>query len=160
MRSCVKVVEPCVKCFSWFRLVFCGLHRLKPLCLVCSSLSTHQVVKFIHFLQAYRANVICPNKHQSDPEKFHNNHLLDSETYIGGHVECLETGVFRSDLPTSFKLDKSGYGVSFLASIFSSSVCGLVIFFFFLMVLGNFLIYKESVIILFPGHRVLEYTSS
>lgn len=125
------------------------------------SLSTHQVVKFIHFLQAYRANVICPNKHQSDPEKFHNNHLLDSETYIGGHVECLETGVFRSDLPTSFKLDKSGYGVSFLASIFSSSVCGLVIFFFFLMVLGNFLIYKESVfIILFPGHRVLEYTSS
>lgn len=60
-------------------------------------------------VQAYKANVICPNKHQSDPEKFYNNQLLESETYIGGHVECLESGVFRSDLPTSFKLDPSGY---------------------------------------------------
>ncbi|KAL9143406.1 hypothetical protein ABFS82_14G234200 [Erythranthe guttata] len=56
-------------------------------------------------VEAYKANVICPNKHQSDPEKFYKSKLLESETYIGGHVECLETGVFRSDLPTSFKLD-------------------------------------------------------
>ncbi|KAJ6368932.1 hypothetical protein OIU78_001326 [Salix suchowensis] len=60
-------------------------------------------------VQAYMANVICPNKHQSDQEKFHKSHLLESETYIGGHVECLESGVFRSDLPTSFKLDPSAY---------------------------------------------------
>ncbi|XP_024985920.1 DNA polymerase epsilon catalytic subunit A-like isoform X2 [Cynara cardunculus var. scolymus] len=60
-------------------------------------------------VQAYTANVICPNKHQSETEKFHKGHLLESETYIGGHVECLETGVFRSDLPTSFKLDPSAY---------------------------------------------------
>ncbi|KAH7542023.1 hypothetical protein FEM48_Zijuj02G0029500 [Ziziphus jujuba var. spinosa] len=60
-------------------------------------------------VQAYKANVICPNKHQSEPEKFYGNHLLESETYIGGHVECLECGVFRSDLPASFKLDPSGY---------------------------------------------------
>ncbi|TYH16062.1 hypothetical protein ES288_A05G088900v1 [Gossypium darwinii] len=60
-------------------------------------------------VQAYKANVICPNKHQSDAEKFYKNHLLESETYIGGHVECLESGVFRSDLPTSFKLNPSGY---------------------------------------------------
>ncbi|KAK8480739.1 hypothetical protein V6N11_073191, partial [Hibiscus sabdariffa] len=60
-------------------------------------------------VQAYKANVICPNKHQSDTEKFYKNHLLESETYIGGHVECLESGVFRSDIPTSFKLDPSGY---------------------------------------------------
>ncbi|EOA39472.1 hypothetical protein CARUB_v10008067mg [Capsella rubella] len=60
-------------------------------------------------VQAYKANVICPNKNQADPEKFYQNHLLESETYIGGHVECLESGVFRSDIPTSFKLDSSGY---------------------------------------------------
>lgn len=59
------------------------------------------------------ANVICPNKHQSDPEKFYNNQLIESETYIGGHVECLESGVFRSDLPTSFKLNPSAYEVSY-----------------------------------------------
>ena len=65
------------------------------------------------YMQAYTANIVCPNKHQSETEKFHKGHLLESETYIGGHVECLETGVFRSDLPTSFKLDPSAYNVSY-----------------------------------------------
>lgn len=65
----------------------------------------------MHLLQAYKANVICPNKHQSDPEKFYNNRLLESETYIGGHVECLESGVFRSDIPSSFTLEPSAYQV-------------------------------------------------
>ncbi|XP_026665327.2 DNA polymerase epsilon catalytic subunit A isoform X2 [Phoenix dactylifera] len=60
-------------------------------------------------VQAYKANIICPNKHQDDPEKFYNNRLLESETYIGGHVECLESGVFRSDLPAKFQLDPSAY---------------------------------------------------
>ncbi|XP_062219147.1 DNA polymerase epsilon catalytic subunit A-like [Phragmites australis] len=60
-------------------------------------------------VQAFKAHIICPNKHQADLEKFYNNRLLESETYIGGHVECLETGVFRSDLPTKFQLEPSAY---------------------------------------------------
>ncbi|KAL2325730.1 hypothetical protein Fmac_024788 [Flemingia macrophylla] len=60
-------------------------------------------------VQAFKANVICPNKHQSNPEKFYNNRLLESETYIGGHVECLESGVFRSDIPSNFALEPSAY---------------------------------------------------
>lgn len=38
-------------------------------------------------------------------------HLLESETYIGGKVEARESGVFRSDLPTKFKLKSSAYQV-------------------------------------------------
>ena len=34
-------------------------------------------------------------------------HLLESETYVGGHVEALEAGVFRSDIDTHFKVDPS-----------------------------------------------------
>ena len=64
-------------------------------------------------VQAFKANAICPNKHQGDLEKFYNNRLLESETYIGGHVECLETGVFRSDLPTKFQLEPSAYEVTY-----------------------------------------------
>ena len=30
--------------------------------------------------------------------------LLDSETYVGGHVEALESGVFRSDIPCRFRM--------------------------------------------------------
>jgi DNA polymerase epsilon subunit 1 len=60
-------------------------------------------------VEAYKGNIVCPNKqvgpvewttprvHQSVAQtdelvKFHKGHLLESETYIGGHVECLETG--------------------------------------------------------------------
>lgn len=81
------------------------------------------VTSILHLLQAYKANVICPNKHQSDPEKFYRNHLLESETYIGGHVECLESGVFRSDLPTSFKLDPSAYEASHLHRSYFLLLC-------------------------------------
>lgn len=60
-------------------------------------------------VQAFKGNIICPNKHQAEPERFSKGHLLESETYIGGHVECLESGVFRSDLPTKFRLDPLAY---------------------------------------------------
>ncbi len=31
--------------------------------------------------------------------------MLDSETYVGGHVESIEAGVFRSDIPVNFAVD-------------------------------------------------------
>ena len=34
----------------------------------------------------------------------HEGRLLASETYVGGHVEGLEAGVFRSDIDTGFKI--------------------------------------------------------
>lgn len=45
-----------------------------------------------------------PNKHVDRGGRVFEGHLLDSETYVGGHVEALEAGVFRSDIPTRFKL--------------------------------------------------------
>lgn len=29
---------------------------------------------------------------------------IESETYVGGHVEALEAGLFRADIPTRFRL--------------------------------------------------------
>ena len=58
---------------------------------------------------ARQANVIAPNKHTAASEAMFRGHLLDSETYIGGKVEALESGVFRSDLPTRFKLKPAAY---------------------------------------------------
>ncbi|KAI9141033.1 DNA polymerase-like protein epsilon [Paraphysoderma sedebokerense] len=55
-------------------------------------------------VQAYKASVIMPNKHVEQIGKHFEGHLLESETYVGGHVEALEAGVFRSDVPTKFKI--------------------------------------------------------
>ena len=48
---------------------------------------------------------MCPNKKQGSHSEFYKGHLLESETYVGGHVECLESGVFRSDIPCRFRLN-------------------------------------------------------
>lgn len=45
-----------------------------------------------------------PNRHVENQSAFHEGHLLESETYVGGHVEALEAGVFRSDIPVDFKI--------------------------------------------------------
>eukprot|EP00900_Chrysochromulina_parva_P027266 jgi/Chrpa1/9173/Chrysochromulina_OHIO_Genome00022984-RA len=58
-------------------------------------------------VEAYRANVICPNKQVDDVSASHDGHLLESETYVGGHVECLQTGIYRDDIPVKFKLKAS-----------------------------------------------------
>jgi len=36
-------------------------------------------------------------------------HLLENETYVGGHVEALQSGVFRNDIPNNFKLEPAAY---------------------------------------------------
>ncbi|XP_012159069.1 DNA polymerase epsilon catalytic subunit A [Ceratitis capitata] len=57
-------------------------------------------------VQAYHANIVYPNKQQNELNKLSNEgHVLDSETYVGGHVEALESGVFRADIPCRFRLD-------------------------------------------------------
>eukprot|EP00976_Prorocentrum_cordatum_P110969 1195292-Prorocentrum_minimum.AAC.11 len=60
-------------------------------------------------VEAFRVNIVCPNKYESVKEKMHQGHLLASETYIGGHVECLQAGIFRADIPCQFKVKKQAF---------------------------------------------------
>ncbi|GAA5871954.1 hypothetical protein JCM8547_006199 [Rhodosporidiobolus lusitaniae] len=55
-------------------------------------------------VEAWQGNVIFPNRHVESHNNMHEGHLLESETYVGGHVEALEAGVFRSDISTDFKI--------------------------------------------------------
>ncbi|CAL7943087.1 unnamed protein product [Xylocopa violacea] len=56
-------------------------------------------------VQAFQANIIFPNKQEQELNKLtKDGHVLDQETYVGGHVEALESGVFRADIPCRFKI--------------------------------------------------------
>ncbi|EDR01015.1 uncharacterized protein LACBIDRAFT_312780 [Laccaria bicolor S238N-H82] len=55
-------------------------------------------------VEAYRGHIIMPNRHEDAHGSTYEGHLLASETYVGGHVEALEAGVFRSDIATDFKI--------------------------------------------------------
>ena len=56
-------------------------------------------------VEAYHANIIYPNKQEAEFNKLTTDgHVLDQETYVGGHVEAIESGVFRADIPYRFKI--------------------------------------------------------
>ncbi|KAJ2836120.1 DNA polymerase epsilon catalytic subunit [Coemansia sp. 'formosensis'] len=59
-------------------------------------------------VEAFNAGVAIPNKHADPPERSWDGHLVETETYVGGHVEALEAGVFRSDIPMHFRIDPAG----------------------------------------------------
>lgn len=57
--------------------------------------------------EAFHARIVYPNKQVSELNKLTpDGHVLDMETYVGGHVEALESGVFRADISTRFRLDQ------------------------------------------------------
>lgn len=66
---------------------------------------TGTLCEMLLMVQAYKGNIILPNKHVDPPESFYEGHLVHSETYVGGHVESIEAGVFRSDIPYQFQVD-------------------------------------------------------
>ncbi|CRG85659.1 DNA polymerase epsilon subunit 1 [Talaromyces islandicus] len=66
---------------------------------------TGTLCEMLLMVQAYKGKIILPNKHKDPTEAFYEGHLLDSETYVGGHVESIEAGVFRSDIPVNFAVD-------------------------------------------------------
>ncbi|KAL1836329.1 hypothetical protein VTJ49DRAFT_5300 [Mycothermus thermophilus] len=66
---------------------------------------TGTLCEMLLMVQAYKKDIVLPNKHVAPKEAFWEGHLLDSETYVGGHVESIEAGVFRSDIPVNFAVD-------------------------------------------------------
>lgn len=66
---------------------------------------TGTLCEMLLMVQAYQKDIVLPNKHIAPRESFWEGHLLDSETYVGGHVESIEAGVFRSDIPVNFAVD-------------------------------------------------------
>jgi DNA polymerase epsilon subunit 1 len=68
---------------------------------------TGTLCEMLLMVEAYKGEIVLPNKHKDPPEAFYEGHLLESQTYVGGHVESIEAGVFRSDIPTGFNVDPS-----------------------------------------------------
>lgn len=66
---------------------------------------TGTLCEMLLMVQAYNGEIVLPNKHVSPKESFWEGHLLESETYVGGHVESIEAGVFRADIPVNFTVD-------------------------------------------------------
>ena len=65
-------------------------------------------------VEAFQANIVFPNKHETVLNKMtENGHVMDSETYVGGHVEAIESGVFRSGSTQSHQFSSFLYEIKF-----------------------------------------------
>ena len=61
-------------------------------------------------VEAFRGNIVFPNKHESVLNKMtEDGKIIESETYVGGHVEAIESGVFRSDIASRFRMVPSAF---------------------------------------------------
>jgi DNA polymerase epsilon subunit 1 len=65
---------------------------------------TGTLCEMLLMVQAYQKRIVLPNKHKEPKGNVLEGHLLESETYVGGHVESIEAGVFRSDIPVNLPL--------------------------------------------------------
>ena len=81
----------------------------RPQAPLCSSLSILSASVSALQVEAFRSNVVCPNKHTDGADRLYKGRLLATETYIGGKVEALESGIFRSDLPCQFRMQPDAY---------------------------------------------------
>ncbi|MFH4974025.1 hypothetical protein AB6A40_000734 [Gnathostoma spinigerum] len=56
-------------------------------------------------VEAHHKNILFPNKKIMSGNKFTSDgHAVESETYVGGHVEAIESGVYRADIPCRFRM--------------------------------------------------------
>ncbi|KAJ3880863.1 hypothetical protein F5051DRAFT_459086 [Lentinula edodes] len=88
-----------------FIFFLCNIIQLNPDELLRKGSST--ICETLLMVEAYRGQIIMPNRHEEDHGNFYDVHRLASETYAGAHVEALEAGVFRSDIPTNFEFTPS-----------------------------------------------------
>lgn len=88
-----------------FIFSLCNIIPLKPDEVLRKGTGT--LCEMLLMVQAYQKGILLPHKHQDPLERFYNGHLVESETYVGGHVESLEAGVFRNDIPTHFSVDQN-----------------------------------------------------
>ncbi|RPD65491.1 DUF1744-domain-containing protein [Lentinus tigrinus ALCF2SS1-7] len=88
-----------------FIFSLCNIIPLKPDEVLRKGTGT--LCETLLMVEAFRGEIIMPNRHEESHGTMFEGHLVASETYVGGHVEALEAGVFRSDIVTHFKIEPS-----------------------------------------------------
>lgn len=57
--------------------------------------------------EAFRTGILIPDKKREGSLASYRGHVVENCSYVGGHVECLRTGIFRSDFTYKFRVNLS-----------------------------------------------------
>ena len=75
----------------------------------CLRKGTGTLCESLLMARAFHGTIFFPNKSTANEMMTYKGHFLLSETYSGGRVEALESGIFRDDIPTEFNVNPEGY---------------------------------------------------
>lgn len=75
----------------------------------CLRRGTGTLCEALLMASALHANVFFPNKTGAGGMNKWNGHILQSESYSGGRVEALRSGIYRDDIETEFDVDPEQY---------------------------------------------------
>lgn len=81
----------------------CTLIPMPPAQTLCKGSGT--LCEALLISEASNYNLLIPLKKKSSGLEYYNGHIVETLTYIGGHVESLKAGIFRTDFETEFNID-------------------------------------------------------
>lgn len=92
----VKYVHPHI--FSMSTLV-----PLPPVHTLCKGSGT--LCEALLLSEAITYNLLVPTRKRTGRLEYYKGHLVENLTYVGGHVESLQAGIFRSDFDSHYTVD-------------------------------------------------------
>lgn len=82
----------------------CSLIPTPPVQALCKGSGT--LCEALLISEAISYGVLIPPRKKIDGLEYYEGHIAENLTYIGGHVESLKAGIFRSDFDTEFIIDE------------------------------------------------------
>lgn len=84
-------------------LSLCSLIPYPPVHILCRGAGT--LCESLLVAESENYKILVPMKKKTDGLEFYRGHIIENLTYVGGHVESLMAGIFRSDFDHEFKID-------------------------------------------------------
>lgn len=81
----------------------CSLIPLPPVHILCKGAGT--LCESLLLAESISYNILVPLKKKTSELEYYKGHLVENLTYVGGHVESLKAGIFRSDFDHDFLID-------------------------------------------------------
>lgn len=81
----------------------CSLIPLPPVQVLCKGAGT--LCESLLLAESVNYKILVPLKKKTDGLEYYKGHLVETLTYVGGHVESLKAGIYRSDFHQEFNID-------------------------------------------------------
>ncbi|KAM0681544.1 DNA polymerase epsilon catalytic subunit [Glugoides intestinalis] len=81
----------------------CSLIPLPPVQILCRGAGT--LCESLLLAESVNYKILVPAKKKTDGLQYYEGRIIENLTYVGGHVDSLKAGIYRSDLEQEYTID-------------------------------------------------------